>query len=99
MTIAVTYCFRDTRVVRRSNYSARETRCHRVGETERGQLPETGLLHLLDPSVLKIGRDHLRPQQYKTNEMACAASKASDQPGRLPSLIRVGCPHEESLDP
>ena len=31
----------------------------------------------------------LEPPHDKTNEMACAPSEDSDQPGRAPSLIRV----------
>ena len=29
------------------------------------------------------------PPRDKTNKMACAASEDSDQPGHLPSLIKV----------
>ena len=29
----------------------------------------------------------------------CANSEDSDQPGHPPSLISLGCPHEESLGP
>ena len=29
------------------------------------------------------------PHRDKTNKMACAPNEASDQPGHLPSLIRV----------
>ena len=32
-------------------------------------------------------------------KMTCAPSEDSDQPGHLPSLISLHCPHEESLDP
>ena len=39
------------------------------------------------------------PPHDKTNKMACASSEDSDQPGPPPSLIRVPCPHEESLGP
>ena len=35
----------------------------------------------------------------KTNKMACEPRENSDQPGRLPSLISLHCPHEESLGP
>ena len=36
----------------------------------------------------------------KTNKMACAPSKDSDQPGHPPSLIKsLRCPLEESYDP
>ena len=38
-------------------------------------------------------------QHDKTNKMACASIEASDQPGLLPSLISLLCPHEESLGP
>ena len=38
------------------------------------------------------------PQHDKTNKMTCAIEN-SDQPGRPPSLIRLRCPHEETLGP
>ena len=34
----------------------------------------------------------------KTNKLIHAPSKDSDQPGNLPSLISLRCPHEETLD-
>ena len=37
------------------------------------------------------------PPHNKTNEVACAPSEDSDQPGHPPSLISLRCPHEESL--
>ena len=39
------------------------------------------------------------PPHDKTNKVACAPSKNSDQPGHPPSLISLRCPHEESLGP
>ena len=39
------------------------------------------------------------PPHDKTNKMACAPSEDWDQPGYLPSLISLRCPHEESLGP
>ena len=42
---------------------------------------------LLDDKDRKLA-ESLEPRD-KTNKMACAASEDSDQPGRLPSLIRV----------
>ena len=39
------------------------------------------------------------PPHDKTNKMTCAPSEDSDQPGHLPSLISLRCPHEESLGP
>ena len=39
------------------------------------------------------------PLRDKTNIMAFAPSEDSDQPGHLPSLISLRCPHEESLGP
>ena len=39
------------------------------------------------------------PPHDKTNKMACAPSEDSDQPGHLPSLISLRCPHEGSLSP
>ena len=39
------------------------------------------------------------PPHDKTNNVACAPSKDSDQPGHAPSLISLCCPHEESLGP
>ena len=35
----------------------------------------------------------------KTYKMACAPNKGSDQPGHPPSLISLGCVHEESFGP
>ena len=35
----------------------------------------------------------------KTNEITCAPSQDSDQPGHPPCLISLRCPHEESLGP
>ena len=34
------------------------------------------------------------PPHEKTNKMACAPSKDSDQPGHQPSLISLRCPHD-----
>ena len=39
------------------------------------------------------------PPHDKTNKMAYAPSKDSDQPGRPPSLMSLRCLHEESLGP
>ena len=40
------------------------------------------------------------PHRDKTNKVAVRPAKNSDQPGHLPSLIRVlRCPHEGSLSP
>ena len=39
------------------------------------------------------------PHHDKANKMACAPSEDSDQPGHLPSLISLRCPHEESWGP
>ena len=39
------------------------------------------------------------PLHDKTNKMICAPSEGSDQPGHLPCLIRVRCPHEETFGP
>ena len=36
-------------------------------------------------------------QHDKTYKMTCAPNENSDQPGHLPSLISLRCPHEESL--
>ena len=43
-------------------------------------------LYLLN--ALKTDANIYEPVQDKTNKMACAHSKDSDQPGHLPSLIR-----------
>ena len=40
-----------------------------------------------------------KPSQDKTNKMPCTHSKNSDQPGHLPNLISLRCPHKESLAP
>ena len=39
--------------------------------------------------LTKKNRYAFEPQHDKTNKMVCAASEDSDQPGHLPSLIRV----------
>ena len=39
----------------------------------------------------------IEPPHNKTNKMICAPGEDSDQPGHPPSLIRVHCPHEETL--
>ena len=39
------------------------------------------------------------PPRDKTNKMAYAPSEDSDQPGHLPSLISLGCLHEEGFGP
>ena len=39
------------------------------------------------------------PEHDKTNKMTCGPSEDSDQPGHLPSLVRLCCLLEESLDP
>ena len=44
-------------------------------------------------------KQSFEPQHDKTNKMACAPSKNSDQPGHLPRLISLHCPHKESLGP
>ena len=36
-----------------------------------------------------VVRETVEPRHDKTNKMACSPSKDSDQPGHLPSLIRV----------
>ena len=39
------------------------------------------------------------PPHDKTNKMACAPSKNSDQSGHPPNLISLRCSPEESFDP
>ena len=58
-------------------------------------------LELLKLRILHEWSFHMtfEPPHDKTNKMACASRKDSDQPGHPPSLIRVCCPHEESLGP
>ena len=41
----------------------------------------------------------IEPPHDKTNKMACAPSKDSDQLRHPPSLISLRCSHEESLGP
>ena len=36
---------------------------------------------------------------WQNQQSECAPSEDSDQPGHLPSLISLRCPHEESLSP
>ena len=44
-------------------------------------------------SSFSSGQKTLEPPSDKTNKMTCAASKDSDYPGHLPSLIRVFAVH------
>ena len=48
---------------------------------------------------LRAGEKLNEPPHDKTNKIACAPSEDSDQPGHLPSLISLCCPHEESSGP
>ena len=41
----------------------------------------------------------IEPRHHKTNKMTSVPSEDSNQPGYPPSLIRVCCPHEETLGP
>ena len=40
-----------------------------------------------------------RFEQKTASANGCVPSKDSDQPGHLPSLISLRCPHEETLGP
>ena len=53
-----------------------------------GQLIERTILSLCILLLLPCS-DYCEPHRDKTNKMACAPSKDSDQPGHPPSLIRV----------
>ena len=46
------------------------------------------MLHCL-LSDFQSPETNIEPQRDKNNKMICALSKDSDQPGHLPSLIRV----------
>ena len=39
--------------------------------------------------IFVLPNDLYKPPHDKTNKMACAPSEDSDQPGRMPRLIRV----------
>ena len=52
-----------------------------------------------DPICSRSSQKTTESPRDKTNKMACAPSKDSDQPGHPPSLISLRCPHEESLGP
>ena len=57
---------------------------------------------ILSLTLIQVGQllvKSYEPPCDKTNKMACAPSEDSDQPGHLPSLISLRCPHEESLGP
>ena len=41
----------------------------------------------------------IEPQHDKTHKMTYAPNKDTDQPGHLPSLISLRCPHKEALGP
>ena len=58
--------------------------------SKRSQQFRVFLLRRLDP-LLYVETPSLKfePPHDKTNKMACAPSEDSDQPGHLPSLIRV----------
>ena len=69
---------------------------------------ETFGLKWLSSQIRKLHKGHLaieksddiiEPPQDKTNKLACAPSEDSDQPGHLPSLISLHCPHEKNLGP
>ena len=57
-------------------------------------VPLTRITSIVVPSpgnafTCKIQNKYFEPPHDKTNKMACAPSEDSDQPGHLPSLIRV----------
>ena len=54
--------------------------------------------HFTCHSVFMIHMSVYEPRHDKTNKMS-APSEDSDQPGHLPCLISLRCPHEESLGP
>ena len=43
--------------------------------------------------------NHTKHMTQAINKLACAVNKDSDQPGHLPSLIRVFTVHEEAIGP
>ena len=46
-------------------------------------------VYLLKVNFIEVGGYIIEPQHDTINEMACAPSEDSDQPGHPPSLIRV----------
>ena len=46
---------------------------------------------LREPSGKQVSPNKNEPPDDKTNKMACAPSKDSDQPGHPPSLISLHC--------
>ena len=50
-------------------------------------------------SFLADAETKTEPRHDKTNKMIRAPSEDSDQPGHLPSLLSLRCPHEKSLGP
>ena len=43
--------------------------------------------------------NHIWAASWQNQQNDCAPSEDSDQPGHLPSLISLRCPHEETLGP
>ena len=62
------------------------------------EILKTSSMHSVKEGVYE-GHSRIEPPHDKTNIMACAASEDSDQPGHLPSLISLRCPHKESFGP
>ena len=62
---------------------------HRFSQPRQNLMPQRYVVYVLlksnKPGYLKKNE----PPHDKTNKVACAPSKDSDQPGRMPSLIRV----------
>ena len=78
------------------NFSTLNTRFNSVhlnavnaNNTDSAQCLIRDILFLLD--VHLIFDNIYEPQHDKTNKMACAPSKDSDQPGHSPSLISLRC--------
>ena len=58
-----------------------------------GPPAKIGRLHKLPGVKSTFTVDKIEPRHDKTNKMVCAPSEDSDQPGHLPSLIRVFAVH------
>ena len=53
----------------------------------------------MQQNIIFDRKSYYEPPRDKTNQMVCAPSEDSDQPGNPPSLISLSCPCEETLGP
>ena len=70
------------RQIVKSNYFSLDSICGNV-------ISKCGTSYCCYPVMTVLHQSTCQPPHDKTNKMACAPSEDSDQPGHLPSLIRV----------